>query len=188
MIIALSGFSGTGKTTIKNLLAERLGLRSYSMGDLRGKMAVERGVTIDELNALGMTDASTDKEVDEFQTTLGKTEDDFIIDGWLSWHFIPHSFKVLLTVDPTVAAARIFNAKRNESGRDDEPDFSSVAETQKILEDRLAQSEVRYQKWYGFSLKNDGKYDLVVDTTHRTPAEIIDVILAAIPKNLDPQR
>lgn len=187
MIIALSGLSGTGKTTIKNLLAERLGLKSYSMGDLRGKMALERGMTIDELNALGMNDSSTDREVDEFQTTLGKTEDNFIIDGRLSWYFIPQSFKIRLTVDPTVAATRIFNAKRNETGREDEPDFSSIEETEHILADRIAQDEVRYQKWYGFSLKNDGKYDLVVDTTHRTPAEIIDVILAAIPKNLDPQ-
>ncbi len=187
MIIALSGLSGTGKTTIKNLLAKQLTLRSYSMGDLRGKMAMERGVTIDELNAQGMTDASTDREVDEFQTTLGQTEDNFIIDGWLSWYFIPHAFKVQLTVDPTVAATRIYNAKKNEPGRDDEPDFSSIEETERILTDRVAQSEVRYQKWYGFSLKNDGKYDLVVDTTKRTPAEIISVILAAIPKNLDPQ-
>jgi len=187
MIIALSGFSGTGKTTIKNLLAERLGLRSYSMGDLRGKMALERGVTIDELNAQGMTDASTDREVDEFQTHLGQSEDNFIIDGWLSWHFIPHAFKIQLTVDPAIAAERIYNAKKNESGRDDEPDFSSVAETQRILEDRVGYNEARYQKWYGFSLRNDGKYDLVVDTTHRTPAEILEVILAAIPQNLDPQ-
>lgn len=187
MIIALSGFSGTGKTTIKNLLAQRLGLKSYSMGDLRGKMAMERGITIDELNALGMTDASTDREVDEFQTTLGRTEDNFIIDGWLSWYFIPHAFKIQLTVDPTVAAERIYNAKKTESGRDDEPDFSSAADTQRILAERLEQSEIRYRKWYGFSLKNDGKYDLVVDTTHRTPSEIIDVILSAIPKNLDPQ-
>lgn len=187
MIIALSGQPGAGKSTIKHLLAERLGLQSYSMGDLRGKMALAQGITIDELNARGMDNIASDREVDEFQTKLGETEDNFIIDGWLSWHFIPNAFKVKLIVSPELAAERIFNARATEKERDDEPMYASVAETQRILAERVVQNEARYQKWYGISLQNDGKYDIVVDTTHRTPPEIVDLILTAIPKNLDPQ-
>ncbi len=187
MIIALSGEPGAGKSTVKNLLSNRLHLKSYSMGDLRGKMALTQGITIDELNARGMDDIASDREVDAFQTTLGETEDNFIIDGWLSWHFIPNAFKVQLTVDPKIAAERIFAARSLESDRNDEPQYASVAETQSILAKRVEQNEARYQKWYGISLKNDGKYDVVVDTTHLTPAEVADAILAAIPKNLDPQ-
>lgn len=157
------------------------------MGDLRGKMAIERGITIDELNAIGMNDPSTDRAVDELQKRLGETEDNFIIDGWLSWFFIPRSFKVWLTVDPIIGAERIFHARHAETAREDEPLFRSSEETQNILAERTANNEARYQKWYGISLKNDGKYDLIIDTTHRTPQEVAALIIAALPKDLDPQ-
>ncbi|MBU0540313.1 AAA family ATPase, partial [Patescibacteria group bacterium] len=68
MIITISGVPGSGKTTVAKILAERLGMKFYSMGDLRGKMATERGLTIDELNKLGETEAFTDNDVDTYQT------------------------------------------------------------------------------------------------------------------------
>ena len=52
MIITLAGLPGAGKTTIKNMLAETLEWKSYSMGDMRGKYAQELGITIDEAQAL----------------------------------------------------------------------------------------------------------------------------------------
>ena len=50
MIITISGKPGAGKTTVGKAVAARLGLEFYSMGDLRGKMASDRGLTIDELS------------------------------------------------------------------------------------------------------------------------------------------
>jgi predicted cytidylate kinase len=181
MIISLAGLPGAGKSTVKKLLAERLGLKSYGMGDLRGKMAMERGMTIDEFNALGMTESFTDKDVDGFQEQLGKTEDNFIADGWVSWHFIPHSFKVFLSIDPAVGAARIFNARKNEQDRNDEPMYQSVEETQKTLAGRVAQNQARYEKWYQIDFLNLANYDVVIDTTHLTPEQVVEQILAAAP-------
>jgi predicted cytidylate kinase len=182
MIITLSGVPGAGKSTIKALLAERLGYKAHSMGDMRGEMAKARGLTIDELNTLGMNEIFTDQEADEFQAELGRKEDNFVIDGWLSWHFIPQSFKVFLTVDPLIGAERIFTDRKNNPKRADEPHYQSVAETLKILESRVKQTDERYQKWYQVQFLDPANYDLVIDTSSLTDSEVLGQILGALPK------
>ena len=177
MIITLSGLPGAGKSTIKDLLAERLNLKKYSMGDMRGEMAKSRGLTIDELNDIGLTDASTDKQVDEFQTTLGKEQDNFIIDGAMSWYFIPQSLKIFLKADPKVAAERIFKDRQNNPHRSDEPEYRSVDDTQQALAARAAHNNARYQKWYGANYLDEANYDLVIDTTHMALEDVLEKIL-----------
>lgn len=148
------------------MLANHLGYPFYSVGDLRGKMAIERGMTIDELNRVGENDASTDTSVDDYQRELGKKETDFVIEGRLSWHFIPHSFKVMLLCDIPVAAQRIFEARKRENeGREDEPVYASAAEAEQAIKDRMASDVLRYQKHYGIDYRDPSHYDLVVDTT-----------------------
>ncbi|MFZ2681611.1 MAG: AAA family ATPase [Patescibacteria group bacterium] len=177
MIITLGGLPGAGKSTIKNLLATKLGLKSYSMGDMRGEIAKAKSLTIDELNDLSLNDATSDKQVDEFQKHLGETEDNFIIDGAMSWHFIPHSRKIFLTVDPQIAAARIFADRHNNPNRNDEPEYANEAETQQKLAARATQNDARYQKWYGVGYLDQNNYDLVIDTTTLTTPEVMQKIL-----------
>ena len=94
MIISISGVPGSGKTSVGKLIAEQKGWPFYSIGGLRGKMALDRGITLDELNRLGETDPTTDTSVDDYARELGKKEDNFVIEGRLSWYFIPHAFKI----------------------------------------------------------------------------------------------
>ena len=178
MIISISGYPGSGKTSVGKILAQKLGLSFYSMGALRGKMARERGMTIDELNALGENEAFTDKEVDDYQKELGKKEDRFVIEGRLSWHFIPNSFKVFLTCDPSEAARRIFEArKRMEEGRDDEPKYENVTQAEDEIRKRMESDDRRYQKYYGVDYKDPANYDAVQDTTTMTgPEETAETI------------
>ena len=97
MIITLTGLPGAGKSTIAELLSKKLDTPWYSIGTLRGKMAEERGMTIDEFNTLGESEDFTDKEVDEYQKKLGKNTEKLIIDGRLSWYFIPNFKNVFST-------------------------------------------------------------------------------------------
>lgn len=177
MIISISGVPGSGKTSVAKILAERLGMNFYSMGGLRGKMATERGITIDELNALGETDPTTDTSVDDYQRELGKKEDGFVIEGRLSWHFIPHSFKIFLACDPKEAARRIFEASRKQE-RPDEATYESTEAALRVIRDRVASDNLRYQKIYGLDYADPSHYDLTLDTTPmKGPAETAEKIL-----------
>lgn len=177
MIITLSGKAGSGKTTIGREVAKRLGYKFYSMGDLRGEIAQRRGITIDELNKIGEKEDWTDKEVDDYQEKLGKKEDNFVVDGWTSFHFIPHSVKIFLDVDLDLAAERIF-----KNQRPDEKKANSVEEVKKTISNRMKESNERYKKYYSIDIYDLSNYDVVIDSTGMSVEEEIDAVLDYIKK------
>lgn len=178
MIITLSGYPGSGKSSVAGLIAERLGMKRYSMGDLRRQLAQERGMTIDEWNALGETSNETDVPIDERQRTLGKQEDNFIIDGRISWYFIPYSFKVFLDVDADEGARRIF-AHAKEGARSSEKTYASADEVRTQAAKRSASDNVRYEKYYGIHWDDKGQFDLVIDTTSTSQEDVAERIIEA---------
>ncbi len=177
MIITVSGLPGAGKTTLTRMIAERLGYKHYSIGDLRGEMARRENMTIDEFNKKGESDFSTDHPVDEYQKRLGEEEDDFVIDGRLSFYFIPNAIKVFLKVDPLTGAKRIF---RDASNRSDEKRYESVEEVLSAVEKRMESDRKRYMKYYGIDPFNEEHYDIVIDTTEMTPEEAVDEVMEGI--------
>ncbi len=178
MIITISGLPGSGKSTIGKMLAARLGYKFYSVGDLRGKMALERGLTIEELNTLGESEKWTDKEADDYQVALAAREDNFIIDGRISFHFIPQSFKIFLAVDQDVGAKRVFAHPRA-----DEKPASTIEELERAMTARVQSDSMRFEKYYGITYPDPAAFDLVIDTSHLTPGEILDTILQALPNH-----
>lgn len=183
MIITIGGDAGSGKSTVAQLVAERLGFKFHSIGNLRRQMASARGMTIEEYNKLGETDPSTDKEADAFQEKLGKTEDNFVLEGRLGWKFIPQSFKVFLAVDEKVAAERILKdhqAKRRAS----EKAIHTIDEALAHLRARRKTDTLRYKKYYNTDFLDMKHYDLVIDTSKSTVEKVADEILEAARKDL----
>ena len=182
MILTIGGVAGSGKTSVAKILAEKLGLTFYSMGGLRAKMASERGLTIDQLNVVGEEDKTTDTNVDDYQKRLGETEDNLLIEGHISWYFLPKSFKVFLTCDPKESAQRIYKARHATEERNDEPVYESLEHTEQEIAKRKASDSLRYQKFYGVADHQDpSHYDLVIDTTslqgpEATASEILKVL------------
>jgi cytidylate kinase len=173
--IAISGDLGSGKSTVcKLLLAKLPGFRLYSMGEAWRKLAEERGMTILELNQYSETHP-LDEEMDRNMAEMGRTPERIIFDSRLAWHFVPHSLKVHLTVDPRVAAERIYNDRR----RGDAEEYASVEEALQKIRDRKESEKTRYLKKYGIDNTNLANYDLVIDTSERTPEEIAGIIVAA---------
>lgn len=183
MIITISGVPGSGKTSVGKIIAQRLGVPFYSVGGLRGKMAMERGLNIDELNKLGETDRTTDTQVDDYQKELGEKEDGFVIEGRLSWHFIPQSFKVFLDCGPDEAARRILASRDQRPDEDLPMDMESM---KRRIEERLASDQRRYRDIYGLDYRDKSHYDLVLDTTSlKNEAEAAERILAVLRPRLD---
>jgi CMP/dCMP kinase len=179
MIITISGYPGSGKSTVAKLLESQLKMKRYSMGDLRREIAQEHNMTIEEWNTHGETSDETDIPVDNKQRDLGKNEDDFIIDGRLSWHFIPNSLKVFLDVAPREGARRILEHSK-EGMRPSEGAHESIDEVIKYCADRTASDNKRYQKYYGLKWDNPENFDISIDTSDLTPEQVVEQIIKRV--------
>lgn len=175
-IISLGGLPGSGKSTAKALLAERLGWKIFSTGDLMRKMALERGVTFDEFNAQIAKDKSLDELIDAELIRIEREEDQIIIDSHLAFHFVPSSFKVFLQVPLALSAERIFNDGERESRKSVGDTMSSVAEAEARIQARINNHNDRYMRFYGVSPYDTTQYDLIVDTSSHNPAQVVEIV------------
>lgn len=173
MIISLSGWPGSGKSAVAKRLAQEFGWPFYSMGQLRRQAAKRRGLTLEEYNQLAMTDISTDLEVDEYQTKLGCEQDNFIIDGRTSWHFIPHSYKIFLAVDPEIGAQRIFQDLQKSNERNEADNLDSLAAVIANNHQRVDNDRQRYRQYFGIDAYDLDNYDEVVDTTNLDLEQVV---------------
>jgi cytidylate kinase len=174
VIVTISGKPGSGKSTVARALAARLELEHVSAGDFMRAMASERDISVLQLSAIAENDGGAiDREIDERSRTFGRDRDNFVIDARLAWYFIPSSTKVFLDVNLEVAAARIFGDRRGT-----ETENVDLLETQAAIERRLASETTRYEEYYGIDWLDSSHFDLVVDTSGRGVAEIVDVIIA----------
>ena len=172
MIISISGKPGSGKSTVAKKLAEEFGLVRYYIGGIRRQMAKKRGMTLEEFNELGEKEDFTDKEVDEYQKKLGKTKDNFVIEGRTSYFCIPHSIKIFLEVDEKVGAKRIFgHLKEKAEERNEAHGLNSVKDVLRSNQARMKSDRARYLKWYQQDPFDHKHYDFVLDTTNLSVEE-----------------
>lgn len=176
MIITIAGNAGSGKSTVAKELARRLRYKRYSTGDFMREMAAKRGVDILQLNVIAENDDTIDRTIDSWAKKLGKTEDQFVIDSRLAFHFIPHSFKVFLTADLPARAKRIFQDKRTTE------QHTTLTALKKFMKEREASELKRYMKLYSVDYYDVKNYDLVIDTTQKSVSKAVEMILARVRK------
>lgn len=172
MQITIGGVPGAGKSTVAKLIAEKLGYKAYSMGDLRRKLAEEKGLTIHQLNSLP---ENTDGMVDEYQKKLGKEGDNFVNEGRLAFYFMPESVKIYLSCNEKVAAERIFRENRAIEGS-----YASAEEVVKAERKRFQSDMERYGKYYGVNCYDTSQFDHIIDTTSLTVQEVVEKILEIV--------
>lgn len=181
MIVSFAGHAGSGKSTIASKLSEKLGWPRYYIGGLRRAKAKEIGLTLEEYNKLGETDPKTDLEVDEYQAELGKQNDNFIIEGRTSWHFIPQSFKIFVAVDEKIGAERILKSLRKDNNRNETAkNIETLEEMIEKNRERRASDELRYHKYFNIDAYNPDNFDFIIDTSDLTPEECFDKVYRAV--------
>ncbi|MBD3203523.1 AAA family ATPase [Candidatus Woesearchaeota archaeon] len=187
MIITISGVSGAGKSSTAIKIAEKLGMKHYSMGDLQRKLAEKHNMSTVEFSKIESKDPKYDKERDELLIQLGKTEDNFVIDTWLGAKFIPDAFNVFLDCNLDIRAQRIFKEVyhgKNIAGIDhkrrSDKKYSSLNETKKELLKKEELNRNRWLKYYDFDYKDKKNYDFVLDTSLLTIKETVNAIIIAI--------
>ena len=185
MIISIGGVQGSGKSTIAQRLSDALGWPRYYMGGLRRETARKRGLTLAEYNKLGEVDPSTDLEVDRYQEELGKTQDNFVIEGRTSWHFIPQSLKIYLDADERVGAERIFKELQLQNNRNEDNDLSSFDKVLTSVKNRFNSDKLRYQKYFGINVYDKNNYDFCLDTTNLSQDEVFAKVYDFIRSHID---
>lgn len=174
MLISITGKLGSGKSTICGILKERYGFEIFSTGTINREFARSLGITTLELNERLKEDPSLDKEIDGTVTRLSieKKDEKLIFDSRMAWHFAKDTFKIFLTIDPMEAASRVM---KNQRGAEEH--YDSVEDACEGLVKRGNVERERFIQIYGVDYFDHGNYDLIVDTTTRTPEEIVGIIV-----------
>lgn len=173
--ITVNGDLGSGKSTVSVGLAERLGLRRISVGDLYRQMARERGMSALEINLHAELDDEIDATVDTMQKEIAESGEQVVMDSRLAWHFFRNGFKVHLITEPAEAARRVLGRPAN-----DVENYATLTEARADLRRRSESERQRFLTRYQADKRRLRNYDLVCDTTRARPEEVLELIVEAI--------
>ena len=174
MLISITGRLGSGKSTVCNIMKERYGFEIYSTGVINREFARSLGITTLELNKRLNDDPSLDHEIDGTVTRLSveRKDEKLIFDSRMAWHFAKDTFKIFLTIDPMEAAKRVM---KNQRGCEEH--YDSVEEACEKLVERSRVERDRFVDIYGVDYYDYNNFDVVVDTTSRSPEEVVAIIM-----------
>ena len=177
-VIVISGMPGCGSSTTARLLAEKLGLKFFSAGKHTKKLAEE---------AEKLYYKETERIVEFFKTDRGKSKDhhmsveelqqnlanegDIVIESKLGIRFIKNAaFKIWLKAPFETRSER--SVKRDEISTED---------ANKFLKEKENAERENFKRIYNFDYFDQEKEaDLVIDTSDKSPEEIVDIIIKFI--------
>lgn len=187
MIITFSGMHGAGNTTVSKLLAKELNYEYIYIGKIMREIADKHGVSLQKLGEIAEKEDWVDKEIDSNQIELNK-KDKIVLDAKIGFHFIPKALKIRLIVDEETALDRIMKDLKNPHRASEMKVLSGKPKKEwreivkKELRRRKKSERMRYLKYYNVDLTDNSNFDLVIDTSNKTPKQVLDLILKKINK------
>ena len=182
MKFTITGYMGSGKSTICDILSREYNFRIVSAGAIFRQMGVEKNQSVLDMTRDLATkdDTSVDNYIDEAikkEASQVKDDENVIFDSRLAWHFIESSFNVFIVVSPYQAALRTYLTRIN-----DDEKYSNLQETIDGLVERRVLENKRYKKIYGVNCEDLNNYDLVIDTSYISALEATDIIMECYKK------
>jgi len=176
-IITISGFPGSGKSSTADNVAKKLGFNRFSSGDFMRRIALEKGITLNELSKIAEQDqGQIDKEIDDNVSAMSK-ENKIVLDSRLAFHFIPNSFKIFLDLPPEIAKERILSNLKTNTLRAQSENANTSEEVFNKIKERLESEKKRYKELYNLDYTNKENFDLVIDTNKYNLQEVVEIIL-----------
>lgn len=172
LTLTVSGPPGSGTTTVSKLLSKRLGLPHIYAGEIFRKEAERRGMSLSDFSRFCERDSDVDRWLDNYQVEVLKKGDVILegrLSGWLAHLNKIPAFKIFLKADRETRLERIM---KREGG-----------EREKRLDEMLERErseKKRYMELYGIDINDESIYDLVIDTSDKSPDEIVDIIVKSL--------
>lgn len=170
MLISISGFHGTGKTTIAKEVAAEFNLEYIAAGDVFRQMAEEKQMSLKEFSKYVEQHPEIDHEIDK-RTIEAAKKGNAVLDGllaaWMTRDFF--SIDILFITDENTRIQRI--AQRE--GRS----FKEVKDETLSREE----SEVkRFLNLYNINLNDYSIYDIVLNTGLWSQEAVIRIVIMLI--------
>jgi cytidylate kinase len=163
------------------LVAQKLGFQRFSSGNFMRQIALDTGMSLNELNKKAQNDDSIDKKIDREVRKAGEMQK-IVIDSRLAFHWIPESFKVYLDLPAEIAKERILNDLKENKLRRESEESSTVDEIYKKITSRLESEKQRYKELYNIDHTDKNNFDLVIDTNKNNLEQVVDIIVAEYKK------
>ncbi len=172
MLVTISGLPGVGTTTVGRALAGRLKLPYCSSGDIFREQARAAGMTLAEYDSKAEHGPSIDRALDEAMLEEARLGDRVLegrLTGWITRREGVEALRVWLAAPLEVRLDRIAGREgRRADGL-----------RERVVTREGSEGE-RYLKYYDIDIKDMEPYDLVLDTSHNSPSELVERIVAEL--------
>ena len=169
VLITVGGPPGSGTSTLCRLLMERTNLRYIYAGQLFRDQAMERGMTLMEFSTLCLEDPSIDRKLDDVMLEEARAGE-AILEGRMIGPLCAKnaiaSLKVYVDADPVERARRVM-----------ERDGGTLEDVVRTMEMREDLEKKRYVRYYGIDPTDTSWYDIVIDSTHHRPEQVLEIVM-----------